>query len=137
MSPDRKRFPRTEPLLDAESRAKLPALYSQEEKGLDAIAQVKFFTPDSNWTWYASEGSEIEANQYSDALEGDKDFLCFGLVSGFEVELGYFSLKELEEVHGPLGLPIERDKHYEPKTLRQLQELHRRGNTDGDIDLPY
>src|SRR5690349_20415571 len=114
MSPDRKRFPRTEPLLDAESRAKLAPLYSQEAKGLDALAQVKFFTPDSNWTWYASEGKEIEANQYLDAPEGEKDFLFFGLVSGFEVELGYFSLKELEEVRGPLGLPIERDKHYEP-----------------------
>jgi hypothetical protein len=42
-------------LLDQESREKLPGLYSGEEKGLDALAQVKFFTPDSNWTWYASE----------------------------------------------------------------------------------
>jgi len=63
-------------LLDRVSREKLPQLYSGEEKGLDAIAQVKFFTPDSNWTWYASE------------FDGEDIF--FGLVSGFEVELGYF-----------------------------------------------
>jgi len=33
-------------------------LYSGEELGLDALAQVKFFTPDSSWTWYASEFDE-------------------------------------------------------------------------------
>jgi hypothetical protein len=30
------------------------------------------------------------------------------LISGFELELCYFSLKEMEEVKGPLGLLIER-----------------------------
>jgi hypothetical protein len=42
-----------------------------------------------------------------------------------EVELGYFSLKELEEARGPLGLPIERDQLFEPKTLKELMEFHR------------
>ena len=31
---------------------KLPLLYSQEEKGMEAVD--KFFTPDSGWTWWAS-----------------------------------------------------------------------------------
>jgi hypothetical protein len=97
-------------LLDEESRSKLPALRSGEELGLDAKAQVKFFTPDSNWTWYASE------------FDGQDIF--FGLVSGFEVELGYFTLSELEEARGPLGLQIERDMHFEPKTLGELQKWH-------------
>ena len=100
------------PLLPHEIRAQLPPLYSGEEQGLEAKALVKFFTPDSNWTWYASE------------FDGEDTF--FGLVSGFEVELGYFSLSELESVHGPLGLPIERDKFFEPTNLRELQEQHRR-----------
>ena len=103
--------PTGEYLLDDESKEKLPPLYSGENLGLDAIAEVKFFTPDSNWTWYASE------------FDGEDIF--FGLVSGFEVELGYFSLKELKEAKGPLGLPIERDLHFEPKSLRVLQERHR------------
>ena len=56
-------------LLTQEIRKKLPALYSQEDKGSKAIAHVKFFTPDSNpWSWYATEwepilndsGSEID-----------------------------------------------------------------------------
>ena len=104
-------IPRGHKLLDKASRERLPALYSNEERGLDAEAQVKFFTPDSNWTWYASE------------FDGENIF--FGLVSGFEVELGYFSLTELESVTGPLGLPIERDVYFQPKSLKELMEYHR------------
>lgn len=48
---------------------------------------------------------------------------------GHEIELGHFSLSELEEAKGALGLPIERDLYYEPKTLGELMELlqHDRG----------
>lgn len=98
-------------LLDGMSRAALPALYSGEQSGLSAIAPVKFFTPDANWTWYATE------------FDGEDVF--FGLVSGLEVELGYFSLSELDSIRGGLGLPVERDLYYAPKTLRELQDLHR------------
>ena len=98
-------------LLDPESREKLPELYSGEEQGLDTLAKVKFFTPDSSWTWYASE------------YDG-KDIL-FGLVIGLEIELGYFSLSELQSVRGPLGLPIERDLHFEPQSLGSLRDRHR------------
>jgi len=61
------------------------------------------------------------------ASEFDGDDLFFGLVSGFELEMGYFSLSELESVTGPLGLPIERDLYFEPKTLKELMELHGSG----------
>ncbi len=98
-------------LLDSENREKLPPLYSGEELGLMAIALVKFFTPDSNWSWYPSEF--------------DGEDLFFGLVSGFEVELGYFLLSELQSVKGSLGLPIERDLYYEPKTLKELMKKHK------------
>lgn len=73
----------------------------------DGTAYVKFFTPDSNWTWYATEF--------------DGDDLFFGLVDGFEKEIGYFSLSELESVRGPLGLPIERDKWWKPKKVYTLE----------------
>ncbi len=97
-------------LLDPISREKLPVLYANEEKGLDALALVKFFTPDSSWTWYASE------------FEGEDIF--FGLVIGLAIEFGYFSLSELQSVTGPLGLPIERDLFFEPKSLRDLRDMH-------------
>jgi len=34
------------------------------------------------------------------------------LVEGFESELGFFSVAELAEVKGPLGIGIERDLHF-------------------------
>ncbi|MBL8152777.1 MAG: DUF2958 domain-containing protein [Anaerolineae bacterium] len=99
-------------LLPDELRAVLPRLYANEEVGMEAIAPLKFFTPDANWTWYPTE------------FDGEDTF--FGLVSGYEVELGYFTLSELEEVRGGLGLPIERDLYFTPTTLKALQEYHRR-----------
>jgi len=85
---------------------KLPPLYSQEEKGLDAVARVKFFTPDSDWTWWASEF--------------DGEDLFFGVVHGAEKELGYFRLSELKQVRGFFNLPVERDRSFRPTTLREL-----------------
>jgi hypothetical protein len=103
--------PTCENLLDPSSREKLPELYSKEDRGLDALALVKFFTPDSSWTWFASE------------FDGEDIF--YGLVVGLEVEFGYFSLKELQSVRGPWGLPIERDLYFEPETLRELFQKHK------------
>lgn len=98
-------------LLPDEIREQLPKLYANEELGLAAQAMVKYFTPDSDWTWYASE------------FDGRDIF--FGLVIGFEVELGYFSLTEMKEARGPMGLPIERDLHFEPKTLQELKDHYK------------
>ena len=93
-------------LLTAENLKNLPPLYAQDGKGQDAIAYVKFFTPDSNWTWFATEFSP-------------EDGTFFGLVDGFEKELGYFTLQELQSAKGPMGLPIERDMHFDPKPLKE------------------
>lgn len=38
-----------------ELRKKLPQLYAQEKLGGEEIAYTKYFTPDSSWTWYATE----------------------------------------------------------------------------------
>ena len=84
----------------------LPPLYANEDKGLDVLAVVKFFTPDAGWTWYGSE------------FDGEDVF--FGLVIGFEAEYGYFSLSELKTVRGSLGLPVERDLYFRPKALEAL-----------------
>lgn len=93
-------------LMTQEVRSKLPPLYSQESLGGEAVAHVKFFTPDSSWTWYATE------------FDGEDTF--FGLVDGLERELGYFSLAELQEARGPMGLAIERDLHWTAKKLREI-----------------
>ena len=102
-------------LLTEEIRKILPPLYSQDGKGCKAIAYLKLFTPDSGWSWHITEGSPI-----TDENGNEIDFHFFGLVDGHFKELGYVSLKELEEVRGPMGLPIERDLHWEPKTLEEI-----------------
>lgn len=102
-------------LLTQVIRRNLPALYSQEDKGGKAVVHVKFFTPDSNWTWFGLCGEPV-----LDESDREVDFRFFGLVEGFEKELGYFSLKELESVRGALGLPIERDLYWTPKTLEEI-----------------
>ena len=95
-------------LLTQAIRKALPPLYAQDGKGGDAVAYLKLFTPDSSWTWYATE------------FDGEDQF--FGLVRGHETELGYFSLRELESVTGPLGLPIERDRHFGKHTIGEAKE---------------
>ena len=102
-------------LLTQEIRKKLPPLYSQDGKGGKAVAQVKYFTPSSSWTWYGVEGEPVV-----DDSGKEIDFRFFGLVDGHCKELGYFMLSELEEVQGPMGLPIERDLHWQPKTLQEI-----------------
>jgi hypothetical protein len=77
----------------------------------ETLVLVKFFTPDSNWTWFA-----VSASQDPDTL----DVQFFGLVSGLERELGYFWLSELESARGPLGLAVERDLYFDPVPLSTL-----------------
>lgn len=96
-------------LLTKENLKALPPLFSGESNP-NTRAIVKFFTPDANWTWYASE------------FDGKDTF--FGLVIGHEPELGYFSLAELQEIRGAMGLPIERDRWFSPKPLKELMEQH-------------
>jgi hypothetical protein len=99
-------------LLTPEIIKKLPKLYETENIPVEKKkAVIKFFTPDSNWTWYVVEG-EREGN----------DWLFFGLVEGHFTEWGYFSLSELQSERGPLGLPIERDLYFDgeiPERLRR------------------
>jgi hypothetical protein len=92
-------------------KAQLPKLYSQDGKN-DPTVYVKFFTPDSSWTWYATEGEQ----------QGE-DFIFFGYVIGHEREWGYFSLNELSSVTGPMGLKIERDIHFSPKPKSQVADI--------------
>ena len=99
----------------------LPALYSQEGNA-DPMVICKFFTPDAGWTWYAIEGSPVDGGGYCDTDKEKFDFLFFGLVSGFEVELGYFSLSELESVRGKFGLPVERDRFFQPTRLSEVKK---------------
>ena len=96
-------------LLTKELRKQLPPLYFTEKNNVKPLAVVKFFSPYTGWKWYATE------------FDGEDIF--FGLVVGFETELGYISLKELEEVKVFGNVPaIERDLSFEPTPLEQIRE---------------
>ena len=79
----------------------------QESAGEDALIVCKFFTPWSNWTWYATEYNT-------------EDRTFFGYVEGHFPEWGYFSLDELETVKGPYGLKVERDLHFAERRAREV-----------------
>ena len=89
-------------LLTKALEKKLPALHSATGK-----AFVKWFTPDANWSWYVME---------YDPKTGE----CFGLVDGLEKEFGYFTLNQVQEVRGKLGLPVERDLLFETTDVEEL-----------------
>lgn len=112
-------------LLTKEILKKLPPLYSQDDKGDDALAVVKFFNPTGAATWYATEGGPVcPYHGYCDCQDPEcgapgtwDNFMFFGLVQGQEEELGYFTLKDLTEFRGQFGLGIERDLYFQPKTI--------------------
>ncbi|MFV0411533.1 MAG: DUF2958 domain-containing protein [Paracoccus sp. (in: a-proteobacteria)] len=93
-------------LLTKALRRQLPPLHSAENPE-DPMVICKFFFPDFNWTWYA--------------IEYDGDDVFFGLVDGFEVELGYFTRSELEANRGGLGMSVERDMYFKPCRLSELR----------------
>jgi hypothetical protein len=97
-------------MLRDDLKALLPPLYAQEALGEDAVVFVHFFNPCGTGDWWITEGSP----------EGD-DFIMFGLCDLVFPELGYVSLNELQAVRGPLGLGIERDLHWTPRTLREVR----------------
>lgn len=97
-------------LLPKELLESLPKMYSTDRVPLEEkVFHIKYFTPDGGWTWYV-----VEAEQ-----EGD-NVVFFGLVDGMEREWGYFDLKELMSILGPMGLPVERDIHFGTKTIKEI-----------------
>lgn len=97
-------------LMTEELKRVIPPLRTTECQP-DPVVVAKFFDPCGSWTWYVLEGEP-----------DDEDFMFFGLVHGFEVELGYFTLSELQSVRGPLGIGLERDIHFQPTPLRVIRD---------------
>ena len=102
-------------LMTKELGDKIPALYANENAADydDVLAAAKLFSPYGNWTWYVTEW---------DAETGT----CFGLVEGFETEIGYFSLDELADATVFGDVPaVERDLYWEPKTIGEIRRQAR------------
>ena len=108
---DRNRRRRGHRLITKELGEKIPPLYANDgaEKPDEVKAVVKLFSIISNWTWYITEW---------DANSG----VCFGLVDGFEAEMGYFDLTELSEIVAAGTVPVvERDLDFRPTTLGEIR----------------
>ena len=98
-------------------------LYSQDGKGGDALALYHLFIGSADW-WVT------ECSREGDAVT------LFGLVNmGGNVELGYFSLSEMESIKVPVPVHIEgdngksetqffayieKDLYFEPTKLKDL-----------------
>ena len=85
----------------------IPKLYETEEQN-NPIVYIKLFL--DSWTWYITELS----------IDGDIGFAY--VVSPFGAELGYFSLEEIKEIRGSLGLGVERDLSFKPVKLSSVKK---------------
>lgn len=94
-------------LMTREIAEGLPRLYEQDGAG-DPTVYVHYFSCVNGWDWWL--------------LEFDGTDEAFGLVEGYDDELGYFSIKEMEELNHQMGFAaIERDEHFEPKSLSAVR----------------
>ena len=98
-------------LMPESIKKQLPKLYATEKRLIgDRTAYARYFFPMGAYTAYM--------------LEYDpKERIGFGAVTmGYGWELGYMSLKEMEEVKVK-GLGIERDLYFKPTKLHEIAEL--------------
>ena len=110
-------------LITDEQRAQLLAngRQSLEQENFDPAPVVKLFTPDAGATWLLTE---------IDPEDHDHAFGLCDLGLGFP-ELGWVSLAEISTVRGRLGLPIERDLHFQPE--KRLSAYAREARLAGRI----
>lgn len=87
-------------LLTVEDRVRLLINALADER--DHFPVLKLFAADAGATWLISE---------CDPDEPDSLFGLCDLGLGHP-EIGWVSLKEIKEVRGHLGLPVERDLHF-------------------------
>ena len=100
--------PRGHKLMTAALGKKIPKMESQDALGDDAIVYAHYFNPYGIGEWWI--------------LEWDGKDEMFGYADLGYPELGYISLSELESLSiGGMELPIERDLHWQEKTLGEVK----------------
>lgn len=90
-------------LMTEEIAKTVPRLYGQDGAE-DPTVYAHYFSCVNGWDWWL--------------LEFDGTDEAFGLVEGYDDELGYFSIKEMAELNRQMGFAaVERDEHFSPKPL--------------------
>lgn len=83
----------------------LPPLYATENVPLkDKLVICRFHMPQDpeGWVWYAFEGERLDTyEREEDGYWIANDYRFFGMVHGFENEMGYFLLSELTNLRHP------------------------------------
>lgn len=90
-------------------KKELIAEFKRPEGEKTGIAAIKYFNPAGAGTWWVSE------------YDPEWDTF-FGIATIFEPEYGYTSRKELRETKLRMGLWIERDYWWTPKTLKNIMK---------------
>lgn len=86
---------------------KLPTYAELPEDDGSVLCKVRLFNPTGIGTWWVA------------AYDPDTH-IAWGVAELHEREIGSFSMDELVDYRGGFGLPIERDLHYAPATLRAI-----------------
>jgi hypothetical protein len=127
-NPTKTKLNRWQKLLTAEQARQLPALYSQDGKGLNAIAHVKYFC--GGFTWFMTEfdpTAEFDPESGIGPQPGQFFGLCISPTCP-DGELGYVAAAELCSRQTPsmsrisgnsfrMAPVVERDLHFTPKPL--------------------
>jgi len=79
------------------------------------LVVAKFFDPCGSFTWYLMNQDPT-----------DPSYL-WGIVKGSCVEMGSFSLSELSNYKGKLGIGIERDRSFTPKPAKEIWDRLSKG----------
>ena len=78
---------------------------------MEQMVVAKFFDTMGSWKWFLMN------------MDKDEDY-CWGIVKGFEVEMGGFLLSELKET---LGRRLERDILFEPIKAKDVWDQLNKG----------
>lgn len=84
----------------------LPAI-SDIRNEKDPICHMRFYCPWNGCTWYVMS--------YNPKTE-----LFFGYIVKESPSLDFFTLKQLEKIHGPGGERISIDENWKPKKLSEI-----------------
>jgi hypothetical protein len=97
-------------LLTKKIKEKAHKQYDSYAKKQEQDIVAKFFNPCGDGTWYLMN------------MDKDNDY-CWGIVKMMgNVEMGSFSLKELESIKLPFYLKIERDLYFKEMKSSELWE---------------
>lgn len=97
-------------LLDSDELSRLPMFYEGESVDVQGVAPFKLYMADGDEIWYPVAFDEVD--------------MFMGVIVNDEVEIGTFSLSNLQQKRGRLGLPVGRDPDYVPTTIQKLCEEH-------------